>query len=82
MSQNEKNKIIKKKDLLCEIIDKSRSFQEQIKSLEKKEDLEEYCLMKDYDDKDLKSKVFKLKLSHLSNIIGEKYLSRYLVIHL
>ena len=43
MSQNKKNKIIKeKKDLLDEVIDKSKSFEEQIKSLEKKEDLEEY----------------------------------------
>ena len=37
MSQNKKSKIIKKKnDLLYEIIDKSRSFEEQIKLLEKK----------------------------------------------
>ena len=28
--------------------------------------------MKDYDDKELKSKIFKLKLAHLSNIIEEK----------
>ena len=28
--------------------------------------------MKDYDDKELKSKIFKLKLAHLSNIIGRK----------
>ena len=36
MSQNEKNKIIKgKNDVLDEIIDKSKSFEEQIKLLKK-----------------------------------------------
>ena len=36
MSQNEKNKIIKEKDdNLDEIIDKSKSFEEQIESLKK-----------------------------------------------
>ena len=36
MSQNEKNKIIKgKNDILDKIIDKSKSFEEQIKSLKK-----------------------------------------------
>ena len=72
MSQNKKNKIIKeKKDLLDEVIDKSKSFEEQIKSLEKK-DLEEYWFMKDYHDKELKSKVIKIKLAQLSNIIDKK----------
>ena len=28
--------------------------------------------MKDYDDKELKSKIFKLTLAHLSNIIDKK----------
>ena len=44
MTQNEKNKIIKRKnDILDEIIDKSKSFEEQIKSLEKLKDLKGYC---------------------------------------
>ena len=73
MSQNKKNKIIKeKKDLLDEVIDKSKSFEEQIKSLEKKEDLEEYWFMKDYHDKELKSEVIKIKFAQLSNIIDKK----------
>ena len=73
MSQNKKNKIIKeKKDLLDEVIDKSKSFAEQIKSLEKKEDLEEYWFMKDYHDKELKSEVIKIKFAQLSNIIDKK----------
>ena len=38
----------------------------------RKEDLEEYWFMKDYDDKKLNFKIFKLKLAHLSNIIDEK----------
>ena len=73
MDQNKKkrNNKRKKKDLLNEITDKSKSFEEQIKWLEKKEDLEEYWFMKDYDDKELKFKIFKLKLAHLSNIIDE-----------
>ena len=37
MSQNKKKEIIKEKnDLLDEIIDKSKSFEEQIKSLKKR----------------------------------------------
>ena len=44
MDQNKKNEIIKgKNDILDEIIDKSKSFEEQIKSLEKLKDLKGYC---------------------------------------
>ena len=40
MSQSKKNKIIKEKnDYLDKIIDKSKSFEDQIKSLKKREDL-------------------------------------------
>ena len=40
----DQNEIIKEKnDLLDEIIDKSKSFEEQIKSLEKLKDLKGYC---------------------------------------
>ena len=40
MSQNKKNEIIKgKSDILDQIIDKSKSFEEQIKLLKKREDL-------------------------------------------
>ena len=43
MGQNKKNKIIKgKNDILDEIIDKSKSFEEQIKSIKKIENLNEY----------------------------------------
>ena len=64
MGQNKKNKIIKgKNDILDEIIDKSKSFEEQIKSLEKVKNLDQY-FTNDFDDKELKSKVFKLELAH------------------
>ena len=44
MSQNKKSKIIKEKnDLLDEIIDKSKSFEDQIKSIKKREDLKVFC---------------------------------------
>ena len=65
--------IIKKlNDHLYKIIDKSRSFENQIKSLEKVENLEEYYFVNDFDDKEVECKTFKLKLAHLSNIIDKK----------
>ena len=73
MNQNEKNIIIKKlNDHLDEIIGKSTSFEDQIKSMRKLENLNEYRFIDDYSDKELKLKFFKLKLAHLSNIIHEK----------
>ena len=72
MSQNKKNKIKKLNDHLDEIIDKSKSFEDQIKSIKKVENLEEYYFINNLDDKELKFKIFKLKLAHLSNIIDEK----------
>ena len=73
MNQNEKNIAIKKlNDHLDKIIDKSKLFEDQIESLEKVENLEEYYFINDFDDKELESKIFKLKLAHLSNIIDKK----------
>ena len=73
VDQNEKNIIIKKlNDYLDEIIDKSKSFEDQIKSIKKVENLEEYYFINDFGDKELKFKIFKLKLAHLSNEIDEK----------
>ena len=72
MNQNEKNIAIKKlNDHLDKIIDKSKLFEDQIESLEKVENLEEYYFINNFDDKELRSKIFKLKLAHLSNIIDE-----------
>ena len=72
VDQNEKNIIIKKlNDYLDEIIDKSKSFEDQIKSIKKVENLDDYYYVNDFDDKELKFKIFKLKLAHLSNEIDE-----------
>ena len=59
-------------DNLDKIIDKSKSFEDQIESLKKAENLEEYYFINDFGDKELKFKIFKLKLAHLSNEIDEK----------
>ena len=58
-------------DDLDEIIDKSKSFEEQIESIRKLENLDEYRFG-DYGDKELKFKIFKLELTHFSNMIYKK----------
>ena len=79
MSQN----IIKNlNDNLDKIIDKSKSIENLIESFNKLEDLKEYLPYRDYDDKELKSKYFKIQLSDMSNEIHENYLNKYLVTHL
>ena len=71
--KTKKTKIIKNlNDNLDEIIDKSKSFEDQIESLKKLEDLKEYLPCKDYDDKELKFKYFKIQLADMSNEIDEK----------
>ena len=74
--ENENNKtliIIKElNDCLDEIIGKSKSFEEQIQSIRKVENLNEYWIIEDYSDKELESKIFELTLAHLSNIIDKK----------
>ena len=73
MRQNEKKKIIKgKNDILDKIIDKSKSFEEQIKFLKKLEDLKGFWPYKDFGDKELKSKYFKIELADMSNEIDKK----------
>ena len=59
-------------DLLDEIIDKSKSFEDKIESLKKLEHLKEYLPSNDYDDKILKSKYFEIELVDMSNEIDEK----------
>ena len=59
-------------DDLDEIIDKSKSFEDQIKSIRKVENLNKYWFTNDYCDKELEFKIFKLRLAHLSNIIDKK----------
>ena len=69
MRQNEIKTLNTKLD---EIIEKSKSFEDQIKSIEKVENLKEYYFINDFGDKELKFKIFNLKLAHLSNIIDKK----------
>ena len=73
-NENDKTLMTTKKlnDYLDEIIDKSKSFEPQIKWLRKVENIIEYCYYEDYGDKELKFKYFKIELAHLSNIIDEK----------
>ena len=61
-----------KNDYLDKIIDKSKSFEDQIKSFKKREDLKSYWSYKDYGHKELKSKYFKIKLGDMSNDINKK----------
>ena len=73
MSQNEQKEIIKRlNDHFGKIIDKSKSFEDQIKSIRKVKNLNEYYDMHDYDNKELKLKIFKLQIARLSNIINKK----------
>ena len=66
MSQNKKNEIIKgKNDILDEIIDKSKSFEEQIKSIKKLEGLKGYLSRNSFGDKQLKFKYFKIELADM-----------------
>ena len=72
MNQNIENKIIKElNDNLDEIIDKSKLFEDQIKSLKKLEGLKGYWPYNDFGDKELKSKYFKIELADMSNDIGK-----------
>ena len=73
MKKTKKKEITKiLNDDLDEIIDKSKSFEDQIKSIRKVKNLNEYYDKHDYDNKELKLKIFKLQIAHLSNIINEK----------
>ena len=72
MNQNKNNIIKEINDTLDEIIDKSKSFEEQIKSLRKLECLKGYWPYNDFGDKELKSKYFKIELADLSNEIDKK----------
>ena len=52
--------------------DKPKSFEDQIKSLKKVKKLDDYYYEKDFDDKELKVKIFKPRLAYLANEIDEK----------
>ena len=59
-------------DHLYKMIDKSKSFEDQIKSIKKVKNLNEYYFSNDSGDKELKFKHFKLKLAYLSNVIDKR----------
>ena len=73
-NENDKTLIILKElnDALDEIINISKSFEEQIESIRKVEIINEHYFIDGYSDKELKFKIFKLRLAHLSNIIDKK----------
>ena len=71
--ENENDNIIKQlNDSLVKIIDKSKSFEDQIKLFKKVKDLNMYCYISHYNDKELKFKKFKVNLADLSNNIDKK----------
>ena len=59
-NENDKTLIIIKEldDVLDEIIDKSKSFEDQIKSIRKVENLKEYWFINDYGNKELECKIY------------------------
>ena len=61
-----------KNNVLDEIIDKSKSFEEQIKSLKKLKGLKGYWPYDDYGDKELKLKYFKIELADMSDEIDKQ----------
>ena len=64
--------IKKVNDYLDKIIDKSKLFEDQINLFKKVENLSMYRACKDYGDKELKFKIFKIKLAYLSNFNDEE----------
>ena len=58
-------------DHFDKIIEKSKSFEDQIESLQKIKILDGYFI-NSFGDKELKSKMFKLKLANLLKIIAKK----------
>ena len=48
-----------------------KSFEEEIKSLKKREDLKEFWSYDDFGDKEVQTKYFKIKLAEMLKIIDE-----------
>ena len=69
--KTKKNKIKALNDHLDEITDKSKSSEDQIKSIRTVKYLDYYYYVNDFGDKEVKFKIFKLRLAHLSNEIDE-----------
>ena len=81
-NENEKEKTLitikQLNDAWDGIIGKSKSFAEQRKLIRKVKNLEEHYYMDDYDEKELKFEIFKLRAAHLSNAIDEKLFEQIL----
>ena len=72
MNQNNNDTIKELNDSLDKIIDESKSFEDQIQSIKKVKNLDEYYYINNFGNKELEFKIFKLKLAYLSNIIDKK----------
>ena len=72
MNQNNNDTIKEWNDSLDKIIDESKSFEDQIQSIKKVKNLDEYNYINNFGNKELEFKIFKLKLAYLSNIIDKK----------
>ena len=59
-------------DYFDKMVDKSKSIEDQIESIKKSENLNQYCSINNFNDKELISKIFKLKFVHMSNYIDKK----------
>ena len=57
-NENDNNIMRQLNDNLDEIIDKSKSFEDQIKSIRKVENLKEYWFINDYGNKELECKIY------------------------
>ena len=71
MDQNKKIKYLS--DILDERIDKSKSFEKQIKSLDKLKGLKGYWSYNNFGDKELIYKYFKTELADISSEIVKKF---------
>ena len=84
-SENDKTLISSKDDDDNETLNQNnndiikKSFQDQIRSIRKLENPNEYYFIDEYSDKEFEFKIFKLKLAHLLNIIDEKIFKQIFV---
>ena len=70
-NNNDNDSTIRQINYCFKMIDKSESFEEQIKLLQKVEDLDYYWSLS-YDDKEIKFKIFKLNFAYCLSFINEE----------
>ena len=81
MNQSNINIIKELNGFLVKIIDKSKPFEEQTKSIKIVKDLNEYYYISDYGNKELEFEIFKTcKICQIS--LTKSYLNKYLDIQL